>query len=72
MKISKEIQAKMHRIVKLANECSALVKDVETYLGNKGINVEELRDGSGCSLEELEYGGEDITEQLVKRIEEEY
>jgi hypothetical protein len=72
MKISKEIQAKIRRIAKLTKEYGVLVGEVETYLENKGINVEELRDGRGDSLDELEYGNEDIAEALIKRIEEEY
>ena len=72
MKISKEIQAKIHRIAKLTKEHLVLVEEVETYLESKGINVEELRDGRGDSLDELEYGDEDTAEALIKRIEEEY
>lgn len=71
MIVSKEIQMKMHRIAKLVNESASLMNEVETYLVNKGVNIDEIRDGNGYSLEELEYGN-DVTEQLIKRIEEEF
>ena len=41
---------------------------VERWLEDNNIDVDEFRDGCGCSLEELEYG-EDITEALCNRIE---
>lgn len=53
------------------------MKKIEDWLESHGIDASYsamdgggLRDGSGCSLEELEYGN-DITDELCERIERE-
>lgn len=70
MKVPKYIKEKMHRIVALNQAAAAEMEDVEAWLEQKGFDIEALRDGSGCSLEELEYGV-DIADDLCARIEAE-
>lgn len=69
MKIPKYIRNKMHRIAELQSQSSALMKEVEEYLEKNGYDIETIRDGSGDSLEELDYGN-DVTEALCQRLEE--
>ena len=79
MKISKEIQQKMHRLAKLSNECRDLSCEIEEYLIQKSKRNNYLpheflyiwRDGSGISLEELE-NGNDITDQFVEWAENDF
>jgi hypothetical protein len=71
MKVSKDIQNKMHRAARLFSQAQEIMKEVDNYFEKKGIDVEELRSGDGISLEELEYGT-DITDQFVEWFEENY
>lgn len=68
MKIPKYIKTKMHRIAELHIEADELMKEVEEYLTNHGVCIDIIRDGSGASLEELDYGN-DVTELLCERLE---
>lgn len=68
MKVPKYIREKMHRCAVLNAQADAEMEAVEEWLQKRGIDTETLRDGSGCSLEELEYGN-DITDELCDRIE---
>ena len=72
MKIPGYIRYKMHRVAKLHAEATEEMEHVEAWLEAKGFDTSErgLRDGGGCSLEELEYGL-DITDELCGRIESE-
>lgn len=69
MKVSKEIKDKMHKAAKCFAESNRLMRDIEDYLESCGINVDEVRCGNGCSLEEFEYGN-DVTDEFVEWIEE--
>lgn len=69
MKIPKYIKNKMHRIAELHTEADELMKEVEEYLTSKGYCIDTIRDGSGASLEELDYGN-DVTDMLCERLEE--
>lgn len=69
MRIPKYIKTKMHRIAELQTQSAILMKEVEEYLTQNGYDIETIRDGSGCSLEELDYGN-DVTEELCKRLED--
>lgn len=69
MKIPKYIKSKMHRIAELQAQSSMLMKEVEEYLEKNGYDIEAIRDDSGDSLEELDYGN-DVTETLCQRLEE--
>lgn len=68
MKVPKYIKNKMHRIVDLQNKACKEMCDVEKWLEEHGFDVEKLRSGDGCSLEELEYGN-DITDEFCELIE---
>ena len=68
MKVPKYIKNRMRRVAANALIVDFYMREIEEWLEANGFNVEELRDGSGCSLEELEYGI-DITEELCERIE---
>lgn len=69
MRIPKYIKNKMHRIAELQAQSTALMRQVEEYLSQNGYDIETIRDGSGDSLEELDYGN-DVTEMLCQRLEE--
>ena len=69
IKIPKCIKAKMHKIAILQTQTSMLMKEVEEYLKKNGYNIEAIRDGSGDSLEELDYGN-DVIDALCQRLEE--
>lgn len=71
MKISKDIQNKMHKLAKLSAETNVLSHEIDKYFEDKGIDVEELRSGDGISLEELEYGN-DVTDKFIEWFEENY
>lgn len=71
MKVSIEIQVKMHKIAELSSEVKKLSKEVDQYFIDKGFDVEELRCGNGRSLEELEYGN-DITDNFCKDAAEDF
>lgn len=68
MKVSKEIQNKMHKLAKLTYEAGMLDREINDYFDLHGFDVDDLRRGDGDSLEELNYGN-DITEQFCKDIE---
>ena len=70
MKIPQHIKNKMHRIVALNRAADKEMEIVEKWLEKQGFDIETLRNGDGCSLEELEYGN-DITDEFCARIEAE-
>lgn len=73
MKIPKHIREKMHRVARLNALADYEMRKVECWLESKGFDITSeggLRNGDGCSLEELEYGI-DITDLLCERLETE-
>lgn len=70
MNVPKYIRDKMHRIARINAAADQEMRAVEFWLEKNGCDIEALRDGCGCSLEELEYG-HDITDELCDRIEQE-
>ena len=72
MKVPEYIKKEMHRVAHNAFLVNYHMRKIEDWLEKNGIDTffDEggLRDGSGCGLEDLEYG-EDITEELCERIE---
>ena len=70
MKVPKYIREKMRRCAVLNQQAAAEMQALEEWLEKNGFDIEDLRDGSGCSLEELEYGN-DIADELCDRIEQE-
>ena len=76
MKVPKYIREKMRRVAALNNEADKEMKKIEDWLEKHGIGTSYtrgggLRDGCGCSLEELEYGN-DVTDELCEWIEKDF
>ena len=71
IKVSEEVQTKMHRIAELSRKVKELSSEVDQYFIDKGFDIEELRCGNGRSLEELEYGN-DITDRFCKDAAEDF
>ena len=67
MKVSKEIQKKMHKILELSIRMRKLSNEVDQYFIDKGFDIDELRSGDGLGLEELEYSN-DIIDEFCKYI----
>lgn len=65
MKVSKEIQKKMHRLASLTAQASVLDREINQYFEEKGYDIDELRAGDGMTLDELNYGN-DITDRFVE------
>lgn len=65
MKVSKEIQKKMHKLASLTAQASELAREINDYFESKGYDIDELRAGDGETLDELDYGN-DITEKFVE------
>ena len=72
MRVPEYIKKEMRQVVRHAVLSEAHMRKVEDWLEKMGIETsftdDGLRDGSGCGLEELEYGV-DIVEELCERIE---
>ena len=56
MKIPTNIQRKLVSASKHAAKCTQIMAEVDEYFESLGFTPEELRSGTGCSLEEFEYG----------------
>lgn len=67
MKVSKEIQNKMHKLAKLTRQASTLDREINEYFEEKGYDINELRSGDGTTLDELNYGN-DITDIFTKEF----
>ncbi len=65
MKVSKEIQKKMHKLASLCAQSSELCREINEYFEDKGYDIDELRAGDGTTLDELDYGN-DITDKFVE------
>lgn len=68
MRISKDIQGKMHKLAQLTSQAAMLDREINNYFESKGYDVDGLRSGDGTTLEELDYGN-DITATFVKDFE---
>ena len=68
MKIPNYIKHKMHQIAYLHSKAAAISSVVDNWFIEHGFDIEELRDGSGTSLEELDYGN-DVTDTFCERVE---
>lgn len=68
MRISKDIQGKMHKLAKLTSQAAVLDREINDYFESKGYNIDELRSGDGTTLDELNYGN-DVTEIFVNNFE---
>ena len=67
MRISKDIQGKMHKLAQLTSQAAMLDREINNYFESKGYDVDELRSGDGTTLDELDYGN-DITATFVKDL----
>lgn len=68
MRISKNIQEKMHKLAQLISQAAVLDKEINDYFESKGYDIDELRSGDGTTLDELNYGN-DVTEIFVNDFE---
>lgn len=68
MRVPDYIRFKMHRLAAIEQEAIVLSKEIDQWFEKKGFDIDKLRSGSGCSLEELEYGV-DITDEFCALIE---
>ena len=68
MKIPKHIRDKMHKLANLHYKAAELGMEIDSWFIAHGFDIEELRDGSGDSLEELDYGN-DVTDAFCERVE---
>ena len=68
MRISKNIQEKMHKLAQLTSQAAVLDREINDYFESKGYNIDELRSGDGTTLDELNYG-KDVTEIFVNNFE---
>lgn len=68
MKISKNIQNKMHKLAQLTSQAAILDREINDYFESKGYDIDGLRSGDGTTLEELNYGN-DITNTFVNDFE---
>ena len=58
----------MHRLAKLTAQASELDREINNYFEEHGYDIDELRNGDGETLDELDYGN-DITEKFCARME---
>lgn len=68
MRISKNIQEKMHKLAQLTSQAAVLDKEINDYFESKGYDIDGLRSGDGTTLDELNYGN-DATEIFVNDFE---
>lgn len=68
MRISKDIQRKMHKLAQLTSQATMLDKEINDYFESKGYDIDELRSGDGTTIDELNYGN-DITNTFVNDFE---
>lgn len=68
MRISKNIQEKMHKLAQLTSQAAVLDKEINDYFESKGYDIDGLRSGDGTTLDELNYGN-DVTEIFVNDFE---
>lgn len=68
-KVPAHIRNKLHKIADLHFRANELTLQVENWLEKRGFDIEDLRDGCGCSLEEFAYGN-DITDAFCDRLEQ--
>lgn len=68
MRISKNIQEKMHKLAQLTSHAAVLDKEINDYFESKGYDIDGLRSGDGTTLDELNYGN-DVTEIFVNDFE---
>ncbi len=68
MKVSMEIQNKMHKLAKISAQAKNLDKEIMEYFIGKEYDLEELYGKKEFTLDNLSKGN-DITDQFVKDME---
>lgn len=68
MKVSLEIQNKMHKLAKYVEQSKVLTEEIDHFFDAKGFAVEELRHDKDNSLNKLN-AGIDITDKFVNIIQ---
>ena len=71
MKIPADIKHKMHMAANHFAKGVKIMKEVDAWFEDKGINSEDIRSGDGFSLEEIEYGN-DVTDKFCEWFENQY
>lgn len=69
MRVPNYIRTKMHLCASHAAQAAKYDAEVGIWLEQHDIDVESISTGDGYSFEELVYGN-DVTDELCKRIEE--
>lgn len=69
MRVPNYIRTKMHLCASHAAQAQKYDREIGAWLEAHGVDVESISDGDGTSFEELMYGN-DVTDELCKRIEE--
>ena len=70
MSIPKYIERKMRKANRLFREASDLMDTVNEWFDSHGYVMEDLRDGDGRSLEEIEYGTEGVVDRFLEKLDE--
>lgn len=68
MKVPGYIRKELEKVYCYSYKSCYAMQIVEKWLEKHGFDIDELRDGCGCSLEELEYGN-NIVDELCEKIE---
>lgn len=69
MKIPKYVIDDMHRAAHHFAAGGEIMSRVDYWFETNGFNMEQLRNGDGRSLEELEYGN-DVTDLIIQKLKE--
>ena len=69
MVVPNYIRSKMHLCASHIRQAAKYNLEIANWLEQHGIDVESISNGDGASFEELMYGN-DITDELCRRIEE--
>ena len=68
MKIPKHIKKKMHRLARIYNDANRIALEITLYFDENGFDTDDLWEGPGLCLAELEHG-KDITEEFCRSLE---
>lgn len=72
MPIPKYIENKMRQALRHFQAGSDLMAEVNEWFEGRGYDMQQLRDGDGRSLEEIEYGTENAVDNFLEKWSEEY
>ena len=60
----------MRKANRLFREAADLMATVNVWFEDRGYVMEDLRDGDGRSLEEIEYGTEGAVDRFLEKLDE--